>query len=92
MIELLYDEKALPEIKEAFPHVKVEDASDSIHTGRVEIELPDEDRDAFYKHSIRKGYHGLLLGFGMMQTGINPEDITTIKRWVNELKAERESA
>ncbi len=89
MIDLLYDDAALPVIKEAFPHVKVEDAKDEVHEDRVQIELPDEDKDSFYKHSIRKGYCQLLLNFELMRLGTKPEDLDTIKRWLSELDAEK---
>ena len=88
MIDLLYDDAALPLIKEAFPHVKVEDARDSAHEDRVQVELPDEDKDSFYKHSIRKGYCQVLLNFELMRIGIKREEADTIKRWLSEIDAE----
>jgi len=87
VIELLYDVKALPLVKERFPHVKVTDASDSIHEDRVELELPDEDKEALYKDAMVNGYYTVLLGFQLMMT-IPGEDQETLKRWAVEVKGQ----
>lgn len=86
MMELVYDNAAVPIIRERFPHVRVEDASDMIHEGRVEVHLPDADRDAFYKHAIREGYCSVCLGFGLKMR--DPEGLKEIQRWLDEVKAE----
>ena len=86
MIELVYDGAAVPLIQKQFPHVKVEDASDSIHEGRVQIELPDEDRDAFYKHAIVEGYCEVCFGFKLMTMSGDSKDGEYIRRLLAELK------
>lgn len=83
MIELVYDGAAGPIIRERFPHVKIEDASDYIHEGRIQVELPDADRDAFYKHAIVEGYCEVCLGFKMMM--YDKAGREQIEKWCDEL-------
>lgn len=90
MIDLIYDSSAVTFIQERFPHVKVTDASDEIHEGRVEIELPDSDKDDFYKDSIRKGYHQVSFHFQLMLRGSREEDINQIKKWLKEIEEEKD--
>lgn len=61
--ELLYDNKMLSIIRERFPSVTVEDASDEIHEGRVWIQIPDVKVGEFYEHACRCGYAGVLFSF-----------------------------
>jgi hypothetical protein len=89
MMELVYDGAAAVEIRKQFPHVKIEDASDFIHEGRIQVELPDADRDAFYKHSMREGYCEVCLGFKLMMMSGEAKDKEYIHRLLAELKAEK---
>ena len=88
MIDLIYDKAAAPAIREKFPHVKIEDASDFIHEDRIQVELPDTDREAYFKHGIRDGYSEVSLGFQLLLR--EEEGQKEIKRWIADLKAERE--
>lgn len=90
MIELVYDDGAAPAIRERFPAAKIEDASDFIHESRIQVEIPDEERAAFYKHAILDGYAEACLGFQIMLKG-SKEDQDEIRGWLAELKAEREA-
>jgi hypothetical protein len=87
MMEFVYDSAAEPIIRERFPYAQIEDASDYIHENRIQVSLPDADRDAFYKHAIREGYCDVCLGFQVMIR--TPEGRKDIERCVAELKAEK---
>jgi hypothetical protein len=89
MIELVYDGTAATEIRKEFPDVKIEDASDFIHEGRIQVELPDEKRDAFYKHAMKEGYYEVCLGFKLMMMSGEAKDKEYIHRLLAELKAEK---
>lgn len=90
MIDLIYDNAAAPAIMEKFPHAKIDDASDFIHEDRIQVTLPDEDREAYFKHSIRDGYCEVSLGFQSLLRDEN--GIKEIQKWLADLKAERASA
>jgi hypothetical protein len=87
VIELVYDAAAWPFIKERFPHAVWKDASDQVHEGRFEVTLPDSDKDAFIKHSIREGYCDVCLGFKLSTMTEGP-GLENIKRILAEMKAE----
>lgn len=89
MIDLIYDNAAAPAIMEKFPHAKIDDASDFIHEDRIQITLPDEDREAYFKHAITDGYCEVSLGFQSLLRDDN--GIKEVQKWLAELKAERES-
>lgn len=87
MIELVYNAAAGPAIQKRFPHAQIEDASDDIHESRIQIVLPDADRDAFYKHALREGYYEACMGFQLMMRG-DASDKEQIRKWLDEVKAE----
>lgn len=87
MIELVYDKAAWEVIKQRFPNAQMEDASDEIHESRIQVILPDADRDAFYKHAIREGYYEVCFGFQIMAR--DEKGYAQIKKWIEELKAEK---
>lgn len=89
MIDLIYDNAAAPAIVEKFPHARIEDASDFIHEDRIQVTLPDEDREAYFKHAIRDGYCEVSLGFQSLLRDEN--GIKEVQKWLADLKAERES-
>jgi hypothetical protein len=88
MMDVIYDEAVKPIIHERFPGAVFTDASDEIHEGRFEVILPDEERDAYFKHAIREGYYTVSLGFQVMMQCGSDEAKETIERWLRELKAE----
>jgi len=83
MIELVYDSTAVPAIREKFPHVVVEDASDPVHENRVQITLPDTDKHTFYKDAIVHGYSDVCLRFQMML--LTAEGRGQIHDWLAEV-------
>jgi hypothetical protein len=88
VIELVYDAAAGPLILTRFPHAKIEDAHDSIHESRIQVTLPDEDKDAFFKHAMKEGYYEVCLGFQMMM--MDHDGLAKINQWLRELKDEKE--
>lgn len=89
MIDLIYDNKAWSEIHKAVPEATLEDASDDIHTDRIQVTIPDESRDVYFKAAIRTGYCDVSLGFQIMvrQPGKHKAELD---RWIQELKDEQE--
>lgn len=89
MTDLIYDEEVKPLISKRFPHAKYTDASDEVHEGRFQVELPDSDRDDFYKAAIREGWHGVSLHFQLMMNCGRKESAEQIMKWIDEIKAEK---
>ncbi len=90
MIDLIYDNKAWDEIQKAVPEATSKDASDYIHTDRIQVTIPDESRDAYFKAAIRTGYCDVSFNFQMMirQSGKHKAELD---RWLQELKDEQEN-
>jgi hypothetical protein len=61
--DALYDDAAVPVIKEKYPNLVVEDARDGFHPDRVRIELSGVTNGEFYKFAIKEGFSGVLLLF-----------------------------
>lgn len=88
MTDLIYDEAVKPLILKRFPGAQFQDASDEIHEGRFEVTLPDSEKDAFYKASLKEGWSEVSLRFQLMLKGGREEDVKTINRWMDELEVE----
>jgi hypothetical protein len=90
MEDLLYEMEPdeLAALKKAFPHVKIENASDDIHRDRYSVELPKEDDREYRKHLFRTGiFHcSLVLGIEMR----DGDSIPLIKDILKELQEEKE--
>ena len=68
----------LDEIKKLFPEAKIEDASDEVHEGRIEISVEMEDEEYFRIL--------ILNGFGEMSISAQMMDNETIKKWIVKWK------
>ena len=88
MIDLIYDDAAKKFIFKRFPGAQFRDASDEVHEGRFEVELPDSDRDTFYKAALKEGWYEVSLRFQLMLSAGREEDIKTINRWVAEIEGD----
>lgn len=84
MKDYIYDNATVPVIRNKFPHVKVEDASDFSHPDRVEITLPDADRDEFYKLAIKDGYSDVSITFQILL--LQKDGRKEISRWLKEME------
>lgn len=85
MKDLIYDMVALKEIREKFPDVKVIDASDFIHTDRVEVEV-EADEKQWLHFLIRSGIINISM-WGQMHVVQGTELIRSV---LDEMKKERE--
>lgn len=90
MIDLLYTNEGWGGVVKAFPHAKVCDASDDIHDERMQVDLPDADKDAYLKWAIKNGFGpiSLMVQF-MMHTN---EGLTLLKKVIDEIEAEEATA
>lgn len=84
--DTIYDYRALPIVKKAFPEAKTEDASDFIHESRFEVSLQLDAVD-WFAFLLREGIAGLsLLCQLAMYTGTpHHEDL---KSAIERVKAE----
>ncbi len=89
-------------IKKQYPHARIKDASDFIHTERFECEIDDVDADEFYPFAIQEGFARCCFGFELLmgslkfkelKTGLRHEaTIAKIKGWVAKAKEVKENA
>ena len=71
MIDLIYCgyeqyDECKKELQEGFPGCAIEDASDDIHEGRLQIEVPDERRKELLMFLLENGYYNISLKLGLM--------------------------
>lgn len=62
--DAIYDNTAVPEIKDRFPEAEIEDASDEIHAGRVMVIIKDATVREWYTFLLESGWHLVSLWFG----------------------------
>ncbi len=83
--DLIYDPQYIPELRKSFPDLKVEDASDDIHEGRVEVTVTTSRRE-WFRAVLKAGAAGTSFGF---QLGVRtPEYSDLFADLLKELKNE----
>ena len=83
--DLVYDDRAVPDILKAFPAVRVVDASDFVHEGLVSIEMSDTliSKDQWYRFLIQQGWHGVSLIFELDRISSPTAMLAWMKTWKN---------
>lgn len=71
MIDLIYCgheqyDECKKELQAGFPDCAIEDASDDIHEGRFQIEVPDERRKELLMFLLENGYYNISLKLQLM--------------------------
>jgi hypothetical protein len=70
-------------IRNRFPAVTIEDASDAVHTERFQVMLPASSEREFYVFAIKEGLALSCLGFQLMMCG-SDTDKDRLADWVDE--------
>ena len=93
MYDLIYAGKDVEElIKKQYPSAKITDASDYIHTERVEVEIEGVGEDEFYPFAIKEKFVMACFSFCILceslkfkelHNGPKHEDtVSKIKKWI----------
>lgn len=88
--ELVYDADVMDLIVERWPNAVITDASDFIHEGRFEVEIPDLSKDEFYGHAIVEGWARACFGFELCVR--MPERHDDVRRWIDRAESIKEAA
>lgn len=77
------DSTAVPEIMRIFPSVKIVDASDFIHEGRVFVEMGGKNitKDQWYRFLIERGMTGISLAFELDRMTVPKAILAWLKTW-----------
>lgn len=87
--ELVYDPDARSFFAERWPQATFKDASDWLHEGRFEVEIPGVTADEVYPLVIREGWSGCCLSFEMAMRLSEKRD--DVRRWIDGAQALKEA-
>ena len=92
MYDLIYSGGVVKDvIKAKYPEVKIKNASDYIHTERVECKIEDIEEDEFYIFAIREGFAECCFGFILMMRNYPEGSNQKVWDWIAESKALEDS-
>ena len=87
MKDLIYAGKEVEKLcREKFPDAKIEDTSDYIHEERFSINLPDKQKEDFYRFAIEEGFIEVSFCFQLALRSADSETAFFIKL-INKIEA-----
>lgn len=85
MNDLIYDDSAMVDIKAQYPTAIFEDASDEVHGGRFQVEIPDIPEDEWWEFCVKTGIAIVSLGFQLRFRDPKQKDFyEKVKIWADK--------